>query len=300
MGKLQLPKNGFKLKLRKENNDPLRIAERSESQPNNRLDSDNASIFNVTFGNFKFTPKQQSNNNPLFWKGKNFNSEGILPPNFQLEDVFLKYEGDKKKGVSPAAILNKNVNYDTKCSRNKNNVYVRYFHTSDGARKHSNASLGPYRDSQPYLHQNEDINTQNNFKLYRSNLEGSTLSSEVRWRSNPEEDSPFFIKRRIRSSNPHARVKRKAHPMISKHFFKKQMSRHGNRSKLLIQEEGESSAEKSSKWIRLKNISNTASKPKEKKISKNIYLCDSKMSHDAFSNYWYIQDSLQPKTKNFI
>ncbi len=66
MGKLQLPKNGFKLKLRKENNDPLRIAERSESQPNNRLDSDNASIFNVTFGNFKFTPKQQSNNNPLF------------------------------------------------------------------------------------------------------------------------------------------------------------------------------------------------------------------------------------------
>ena len=43
-----------------------------------------------------------------------------------------------------------------------------------------------------------------------------------------EETSPFFLKRRIRSSNPHARTKRA--PLISKAFFKKQ-TRDGIRKK---------------------------------------------------------------------
>lgn len=295
MGKLHLPKKGFKIKLKKENTDPLKIAERSESQPNDRTDLENASIFNVTFGNFKFTPKQNNtNNNPLFWKGKNFNSEGILPPNFALEDVFLKYELNHKKGGNPETIVSRKEGYDTRCSRNDNPLYIRYFHTSDGIRKHNNASLEPYRDSQPYLQQKDSDVKHNSFKLYRNNAEGSTISSEVRSRTNPEEDSPFFIKRRIRSSNPHGRVKRKAHPMISKHFFKKQMSRHGNRSKLLIQGDDESSAEKiQNNSIRIRNICNTASKEnvKDTRLCKNFYLGDNKMSHDAFSNYWYIEDS---------
>lgn len=244
IGKLNLPKNGFQLKLKKDTVNPKKLFDQSESVENDRKNSDSESIFNVTFGNFKFTPKQQTSNAPLFCKGKNFNSEGTLPPNFALEDVFLKYELSKEKQLTLENVLNRNEGVDTKCSRNAQQ-YVRYFHTSDGARKHNNASLEPYKDSLPYFQQQKgEVNLQNSLKIYRSHLENSTLSSEVRSKSNPEEDSPFFIKRRIRSSNPHARVKRKAHPMISKHFFKKQMSRHGNRSKLLIQDNSHKSSEK--------------------------------------------------------
>ncbi|CAI2372713.1 unnamed protein product [Moneuplotes crassus] len=294
MGKINLPKNGFKLKLKKDGNIPCKLFDRSESLENNRRNSDSASIFNITFGNFKITPKQQTNNVPLFCKGKNFNSEGILPPNFALEDVFLK-------GLCRKHLGNKESN-GTKCSRN-NQQYVRYFHTSDGARKHNNPNPNPYRDSQPYLQQDVSMNSQNSLQMYRSHLENSTINSEVRARSCPEEDSPFFIKRRIRSSNPHSRVKRKVHPVISKHFFKKQMSRHGNRNKLLIQEDGESSSEKlQSKAARIKNICNTDSKDQKKagKLPNNLYLGDNKAKLDTFSNYCYIDDPKQPSAKDYI
>lgn len=303
IGKLNLPKKGFQIKLRKENNDPKKLFDRSEPKENDRKNSDPESIFNVTFGNFKFTPKQQTNNVPLFCKGKKFNSEGILPPNFALEDVFLKYELSNKKQLTPENIMPRNGGVDTRCSRN-NQQYVRYFHTSDGIRKNNNASLEPYKDSQPYFPpQKGEINLQNSLKVYRSHLENSTLSSEVRTRSTPEEDSPFFIKRRIRSSNPHARVKRKAHPMISKHFFKKQMSRHGNRSKLLIQDDGQGPSEEIQKKCALvKTISNTASKDPSKgqKLCTNIYLSDGKKGGDIYENYCRIEDLKQATTKSFI
>ena len=111
-------------------------------------------------------------------------------------------------------------------------MQVRYFHTSDGARTKINcSSLEPYRDSQPYLQNSETSSLPGSFKMYKDNNERSTVNSEIREQINKEEDSPFFIRRRIRSSNPGGRIKRKAHPMISKHFFRKQMTRHGTRNK---------------------------------------------------------------------
>ncbi|CAI2372557.1 unnamed protein product [Moneuplotes crassus] len=302
IGKLNLPKNGFQLKLKKDNVNPKKLFDQSESVENDRKNSDSDSIFNVTFGNFKFTPKQQTNNATLFCKGKNFNSEGTLPPNFALEDVFLKYELSKQKQLTPENVLNRKEGIDTKCSRNEQQ-YVRYFHTSDGIRRHNNASLEPYKDSLPYFQQSKgEINLQNSLKIYRSHLENSTLSSEARSRSNPEEDSPFFIKRRIRSSNPHARVKRKAHPMISKHFFKKQMSRHGNRSKLLIQDDDKKSSEEIQKKCGLmKSISNSTPKDISKglKICTNIYLSDGREGNDSFEGYCRLEDIRHPTTKNY-
>ena len=163
IGKLNFLKKGFNFKLKNENNDPFRMWERSESQPNNR-NNQGASIFNVTFGNMKFTPKQDQNL-PLFCKGKNFNSEGILPPNFGLEDVFLKYELNKKRKNSnnnQGTIMSRNHALDPRKSNN-NSLYVRYFHTSDGARKNNAYSLEPYRDSQPYLQQNEGNSASRSF-----------------------------------------------------------------------------------------------------------------------------------------
>lgn len=66
------------------------------------------------------------------------------------------------------------------------------------------------------------------FKIHPNIADHSTVNSDIGRKINTEEDSPFFIKRRIRSSNPHTRIKRKAHPMISK-IFNKKMSQHENK-----------------------------------------------------------------------
>lgn len=116
--------------------------------------------------------------------------------------------------------------------------YVRYFHTSDGARNrnpnyYNSSSLDPYHDSPPYIQHSESTDFLGTCKPFRTKADRSTINSETGARLQ-EEDSPFFIKRRIRSSNPHSRVRRKPHPMISKHFFKKQMSRRGTRANQMM------------------------------------------------------------------
>jgi len=262
-----------------EDKSPCQIIENKGNS--NKVGPINHNIFNLTFGNLnKFSPKKMSNS-PL-WLGHNFNSEGSLPPNFGLEDVFLKYELNKKKN-NAQTILTRNNGLDSRSSGNKNPLYVRYFHTSDGARtKINSSSLEPYRDNQPYVQNNESSSLPRSFIKYKDNHERSSVSSENRERMDKEEDSPFFIKRRIRSSNPAGRIKRKAHPEISKHFFRKQLTRHGTRNK--------PSAQK---------ISNTVSRSvhKEDRFYNNIYLWDGRNDYNSFSNYWHIEDPQQQVSK---
>lgn len=176
----------------------------------------------------------RASNSPFILKGHNFSNEDILPPNFGLEDVFLKHELNQRN--NPNSILIKNQEFNNAEITNKASNFIRYFHTADGVRQKKNniyqsSSLDPYRDSPPYIQHNDLDDGVSIPKQCRSNADRSTINSETGPRIQHEEDSPFFIKRRIRSSNPHARVKRQPHPMISKHFFKKQMSRQGTRNK---------------------------------------------------------------------
>jgi hypothetical protein len=170
-------------------------------------------------------------------KGQNFNTEDILPPNFGLEDVFIRNEQKSSNTQNQGSILIQN---DKNSNENlsKAGQYVRYFHTSDGARNrnpnyYNSSSLDPYHDSPPYIQHSESSDFLGTCKPFKGGkADRSTINSEAGARLQ-EEDSPFFIKRRIRSSNPHARVKRNPHPMISKHFFKKQMSRRGTRHDMI-------------------------------------------------------------------
>lgn len=190
--------------------------------------------------------QKRNSNSPFMLKGQNFSTEDILPPGFGLEDVFLRNE--LKSNNHQGSILIKN---DASSTENLQKVgqYVRYFHTSDGARNrqsnyYNSSSLDPYHDSPPYVQHSESsdfLGTCKPFKPNGRNIQNgrqgdrSTINSESGSRLTHDdgvEDSPFFIKRRIRSSNPHARVKRKPHPMISRQFFKKQMSRRGTRCKM--------------------------------------------------------------------
>ena len=119
------------------------------------------------------------------------------------------------------------------------------------------------------------------FKIHPNIADHSTVNSDIGRKINTEEDSPFFIKRRIRSSNPHARIKRKAHPMISK-IFNKKMSQHGNKM--------------NKKCANIINKSDT----KEGRVWNNIYFWEGKTNHATFSNYWYIEDSWYPAPNKFI
>jgi len=178
--------------------------------------------------------QKRNSNSPFILKGQNFSTENILPPNFCLEDVFIRNEKRNSNNLQ-GSILIKNWDQNSTENVNKAGPYVRYFHTSDGARNRANnynaSSLDPYRDSPPYIHHSGSSDFLGTCKPFKSKADRSTINSETGTRLN-EEDSPFFIKRRIRSSNPNTRVKRKPHPMISKHFFKKQMSRRGTRQKI--------------------------------------------------------------------
>lgn len=178
--------------------------------------------------------QKRNSNSPFILKGQNFNSEEILPPYLKLEDVFLKNEL-KQKNNMPNSILIKNGDSNLDEGMNPTSSYIRYFHTSDGARTKANvnnsSSLDPYQDSPPYIQHSGSSDFLGTCKPFQPKVDRSTINSEIGPRVNEEEDSPFFIKRRIRSSNPHTRIKRKPHPMISKQFFKKQMSRDGVRNK---------------------------------------------------------------------
>jgi hypothetical protein len=178
--------------------------------------------------------QKRASNSPFILKGHNFSTEDILPPNFALEDVFLKHELNHRN--NPNSILIKNQESNNAKITNKASNFIRYFHTADGIRENKNniyqsSSLDPYKGSPPYIHNNDLDDGVFNPKQCRSNADRSTINSETGPRIKHEEDSPFFIKRRIRSSNPASRIKRQPHPMISKHFFKKQMSRQGARNK---------------------------------------------------------------------
>lgn len=96
--------------------------------------------------------QKRNSNSPFILKGQNFSSEDILPPNFGLEDVFLKNELKQKQNL-PNSILIKNGDNKSNESMNEASPYVRYFHTSDGARNRNqqSSSLDPYRDSPPYI-----------------------------------------------------------------------------------------------------------------------------------------------------
>jgi hypothetical protein len=102
--------------------------------------------------------QKRASNSPFILKGHNFNSEDILPPNFGLEDVFLKHELNQRN--NPSSILIKNGELDSEKETNKASNYIRYFHTADGVRQNKNniyqsASLDPYRDSPPYIQNND-------------------------------------------------------------------------------------------------------------------------------------------------
>jgi hypothetical protein len=145
-----------------------------------------------------------------------------------LEDVFLKNEQKQKNNIQGSILIKNETNQ--KESMAAASSYICYFHTSDGARTkvnnyNNNSGLDPYRDNSAYIQHSGTSD------FFLNKADRSTINSETGPRLHQEEDSPFFIKRRIRSSNPHARIKRKPHPVISKHFFKKQMSRHGARNK---------------------------------------------------------------------
>lgn len=96
----------------------------------------------------------QKRNSPFILKGQNFSSENVLPPNFGLEDVFIRNEQKQKYNV-PGSILIKNGDSGIEDSMTKASSYIRYFHTSDGARNrnsnYQSSSLDPYRDSPPYI-----------------------------------------------------------------------------------------------------------------------------------------------------
>ena len=49
-----------------------------------------------------------NSNSPFILKGQNFSTENILPPNFGLEDVFLRNE-QKQKALMQGSILLNNV-----------------------------------------------------------------------------------------------------------------------------------------------------------------------------------------------
>lgn len=178
--------------------------------------------------------QKRNSNSPFILKGQNFNSEEILPPYLKLEDVFLKNELKQKNNL-PNSILIKNGENSSNEGMDRVSSYVRYFHTSDGARNKANinnsSSLDPYQDSPQYIQHSGSSDFLGTWKPFKPKVDRSTINSETGPRIHEEEDSPFFIKRRIRSSNPHSRIKRKPHPMISKQFFKKQMSRDGVRNK---------------------------------------------------------------------
>ena len=141
----------------------------------------------------------------------------------KLEDVFLKNELKQKNNV-PKSILIKNYDSNSSDGMNQTSPYIRYFHTSDGARNKANmnasSSLDPYQDSPPYMQHSGSSDFLGTWKPFQPKVDRSTINSETGPRLHEEEDSPFFIKRRIRSSNPHARIKRKPHPMIWRQFFK--------------------------------------------------------------------------------
>lgn len=85
----------------------------------------------------------------------------MIAPNFGLEDVFLRHERNNNNSSNDGDLqfIMKNGG-----SRNNNDnfsnaqPYVRYFHTSDGARNRNNyynsSSLDPYQDSPPYVQHN--------------------------------------------------------------------------------------------------------------------------------------------------
>ena len=95
--------------------------------------------------------QKRNSNSPFILKGQNFSSEDIIPPNIGLEDVFLRNEMKQKN--MQGSILIKNEDHGDSMAQASS--YVRYFHTSDGARpKNANyhsSSLDPYRDSPPYI-----------------------------------------------------------------------------------------------------------------------------------------------------
>lgn len=98
--------------------------------------------------------QKRNSNSPFILKGQNFSSEEILPPNFGLEDVFLRNEL-KQKLKMQGAVNHQNRNLIQDEAQNKASSYVRYFHTSDGARNrnanYNSSSLDPYHDSPPYI-----------------------------------------------------------------------------------------------------------------------------------------------------
>lgn len=138
----------------------------------------------------------------------------------------------ENNSVNQGSILIKN-ELNSNEELGKVSSYIRYFHTSDGARNrntnyYNSSSLDPYHDCPPYIQHSGSSDFLGTWKPFKTKDDRSTINSESGARLH-EEDSPFFIKRRIRSSNPHTRIKRKPHPMICKQFFKKQMSRRGAR-----------------------------------------------------------------------
>lgn len=168
----------------------------------------------------------------------------------------------------------------------KASSYIRHFHTSDGARNrnsNNSSSLDPYRNPPPYIQHSESSDFLGTWKPFQNKADRSTINSEIGPRLHEEEHSPFFIKRLIRSSNPHSRVKRKAHPMISKQFFKKQMSRHGARNKPPTSREDESI------------VQNSASKSENRHVSDKEYSLFQRFNYNnSFTDNWYIVDSLKP------
>ena len=101
-----------------------------------------------------------------------------------------------------------------------------YYHTSDGERPKMEKVAQPEEEKNfIYSNQKEDITIQpynftpmsNKNEKCLSNISMGRMSNSDSIR---EEESPFYLKRRIRSSNPHARTKRTALPLISKAFFK--------------------------------------------------------------------------------
>ena len=240
--------------------------------------------------------QKRTSNSPFILKGHNFNTEDMLPPNFGLEDVFLKHELKQKNNQQNSemeSIMIKNPGQAQQEGLNKASSYVRYFHTSDGARNRNNvyngSSLDPYRDSPPYIQHSESSDFLGTLKPYKASADRSTINSETGPRINAAEDSPFFIKRRIRSSNPHARVKRKPHPMISKHFFKKQMSRHGARNKPPTSREEDGF------------VHNSASKSETRHMVDREYnnAYQRFKNHNSFSDHCHIEDSFQTKENNY-
>ena len=106
--------------------------------------------------------QKRNSNSPFILKGQNFNTENMLPPNFGLEDVFLRneqqqqqqHQQQQRKMIYPMQ-YSRNSDIDSNDGMIRNQLYIRHFHTSDGARNRNInkniSSLDPYRDSPPYI-----------------------------------------------------------------------------------------------------------------------------------------------------